>query len=544
MGGQIQHQHSQQQIPQHHETLNSTHCLDAEDQNDYHIQQLHLLRLDNNQALVADPQSHYISSLSSICFQGSTANLTGESYISSDHQHNHLQTLRSARYDFDNQTELDLDAQEHARHHQLNHLTSASLDNHSASTQVLSSSLSTSGIGLSGELEDLDYKQVDPSVLLLDSQLEDHTTQQDPANQRTDDTSSILKQASSMSASKTKLNTPRRNAWGNMSYADLISQAINSTNDKRLTLSQIYDWMVQNVPYFKDKGDSNSSAGWKNSVRHNLSLHNRFKRLQNEGTGKSSWWTINPEANFGKCARRRAASMEASKYEKKRGRAKKRAEAVRQGLASYTSLTNSSLNGSSTTLEHLQQPNQSSPNQQIPQSQTDGLSPINSHSRQPNPSLYIAPSPTKTQYERDDNIVPQQRPHPPPDPSAATTATTITPPPAQVEMISQQQAPQETDTKTLPADSNQAYRGQQPAHHQLHKLGTRKTESYHMQQHHHHPSLQQQDQIRHQNHQHQISDPNDHLDMYGSHAIYMSEPCNDCNCTELINCSPNAMSFT
>ena len=60
-----------------------------------------------------------------------------------------------------------------------------------------------------------------------------------------------------------KKNSSRRNAWGNMSYADLITQAIQSSPDKRLTLSQIYDWMVQNVPYFKDKGDSNSSAGWK-----------------------------------------------------------------------------------------------------------------------------------------------------------------------------------------------------------------------------------------------------------------------------------------
>lgn len=55
----------------------------------------------------------------------------------------------------------------------------------------------------------------------------------------------------------------RRNAWGNLSYADLITKAIESAPDKRLTLSQIYDWMVRYVPYFKDKGDSNSSAGWK-----------------------------------------------------------------------------------------------------------------------------------------------------------------------------------------------------------------------------------------------------------------------------------------
>lgn len=55
----------------------------------------------------------------------------------------------------------------------------------------------------------------------------------------------------------------RKNAWGNMSYADLITQGIESSPDKRLTLAQIYDWMVKNVAYFKDKGDSNSSAGWK-----------------------------------------------------------------------------------------------------------------------------------------------------------------------------------------------------------------------------------------------------------------------------------------
>lgn len=59
----------------------------------------------------------------------------------------------------------------------------------------------------------------------------------------------------------------RRNAWGNLSYADLITKAIQSSPEQRLTLSQIYDWMVQNVPYFKDKGDNTSSAGWKVCAR-------------------------------------------------------------------------------------------------------------------------------------------------------------------------------------------------------------------------------------------------------------------------------------
>ncbi|KAM7029630.1 PREDICTED: forkhead box protein O6 [Sturnus vulgaris] len=123
-----------------------------------------------------------------------------------------------------------------------------------------------------------------------------------------------------------KAKTSRRNAWGNLSYADLITKAIESSPEKRLTLSQIYDWMVRYVPYFKDKGDSNSSAGWKNSIRHNLSLHTRFIRVQNEGTGKSSWWMLNPEGGkTGKTPRRRAVSMDNnSKFLRIKGKASKK----------------------------------------------------------------------------------------------------------------------------------------------------------------------------------------------------------------------------
>ncbi|KAM5289007.1 forkhead box protein O1 [Ctenodactylus gundi] len=130
-----------------------------------------------------------------------------------------------------------------------------------------------------------------------------------------------------------KSSSSRRNAWGNLSYADLITKAIESSAEKRLTLSQIYEWMVKSVPYFKDKGDSNSSAGWKNSIRHNLSLHSKFIRVQNEGTGKSSWWMLNPEGGkSGKSPRRRAASMDSnSKFSKSRGRAAKKKASLQSG---------------------------------------------------------------------------------------------------------------------------------------------------------------------------------------------------------------------
>uniref|UniRef100_A0AAQ6IC11 Fork-head domain-containing protein n=1 Tax=Anabas testudineus TaxID=64144 RepID=A0AAQ6IC11_ANATE len=140
-----------------------------------------------------------------------------------------------------------------------------------------------------------------------------------------------------------KAKSSRRNAWGNLSYADLITRAIESAPEKRLTLSQIYDWMVRFVPYFKDKGDSNSSAGWKNSIRHNLSLHSRFIRVQNEGTGKSSWWMLNPEGGkMGKGPRRRAASIDNStRYLKTKGRISRKRAGL---LYLHFHLENQSLN--------------------------------------------------------------------------------------------------------------------------------------------------------------------------------------------------------
>ena len=52
-------------------------------------------------------------------------------------------------------------------------------------------------------------------------------------------------------------------------------------------------------------------------------------RMQNEGTGKSSWWVLNPEAKPGKSTRRRANTLEGGggRLDKKRGRVRKKTEA-------------------------------------------------------------------------------------------------------------------------------------------------------------------------------------------------------------------------
>lgn len=102
-----------------------------------------------------------------------------------------------------------------------------------------------------------------------------HQVQVQPLSSSSSSTSSSSSSSTSSSSSSAqrKSSSCRRNAWGNMSYADLITQAIESSPERRLTLAQIYEWMVKSVPYFKDKGDSNSSAGWKVNTRTRAYAH-------------------------------------------------------------------------------------------------------------------------------------------------------------------------------------------------------------------------------------------------------------------------------
>ena len=63
---------------------------------------------------------------------------------------------------------------------------------------------------------------------------------------------------------------PRSKVLGNMSYSDIIAMAIESSEQKKLTLCQIYEWIAHNIPYFRNKSDSSSpNAGWKVGTKSN-----------------------------------------------------------------------------------------------------------------------------------------------------------------------------------------------------------------------------------------------------------------------------------
>ncbi|KAG2176734.1 hypothetical protein INT44_007398 [Umbelopsis vinacea] len=77
------------------------------------------------------------------------------------------------------------------------------------------------------------------------------------------------------------------------SYAMLIRYAIENSPNKKLTLSEIYAWVTEHYPFYNTAGN-----GWKNSIRHNLSLNKSFVKVPrpiNE-PGKGSYWTVDYRA--------------------------------------------------------------------------------------------------------------------------------------------------------------------------------------------------------------------------------------------------------
>lgn len=78
-----------------------------------------------------------------------------------------------------------------------------------------------------------------------------------------------------------------------LSYAQLIAMALGSAPEGRCTLSQIYKWISNKYPFY-----STDSGGWQNSIRHNLSLHKDFKKMERpkDDPGKGSYWYIEPGA--------------------------------------------------------------------------------------------------------------------------------------------------------------------------------------------------------------------------------------------------------
>jgi len=76
------------------------------------------------------------------------------------------------------------------------------------------------------------------------------------------------------------------------SFSCLIFMAIENSSTHKLPVKDIYNWIQSNFPFFRS-----APNGWKNSVRHNLSLNKCFMKVEKDqglGIGKGSYWCVDP----------------------------------------------------------------------------------------------------------------------------------------------------------------------------------------------------------------------------------------------------------
>ena len=77
------------------------------------------------------------------------------------------------------------------------------------------------------------------------------------------------------------------------SYISLITMAIQSAPSKMMTLSEVYQWIMDLFPFYRA-----NQQRWQNSIRHSLSFNDCFVKVPRspDKPGKGSYWSLHPDA--------------------------------------------------------------------------------------------------------------------------------------------------------------------------------------------------------------------------------------------------------
>lgn len=108
------------------------------------------------------------------------------------------------------------------------------------------------------------------------------------------------------------------------SYIALIATAILKSPEKRLTLSEINDYLVKHYSFFQG-----AYKGWRNSVRHNLSYNKCFTKILKDPSrpwGKDNYWTISSLNDY---------LQEDGSFRRRRRRRPKGKDKVKQEIVEY-----------------------------------------------------------------------------------------------------------------------------------------------------------------------------------------------------------------